>query len=118
MKHKEAASMMNTSKERKERQRLYGRKEWEQRRQLQLAREPWCAECLLLDRYTPATDVHHVIDHRGDPLIFATSPLQSLCHACHTRMKMKKGRGHKKDFAGGALSSGGIGAKKSPLSGH
>jgi 5-methylcytosine-specific restriction protein A len=65
-------------------QKLYDRK-WRQRRKVQLAEFPWCAECLDYKRYEPATDVHHVIPHKGNKEIFLESPLQSLCHACHSK---------------------------------
>jgi len=67
-----------------ERQRLYDRK-WQMRRRLQLSRHPWCADCLAQGIYTPALDVHHVTPHRGNPTLFITSPLESLCHSCHTK---------------------------------
>lgn len=78
-----------------ERQRLYDRG-WRARRQAWLAGHPWCEECLRANLYTPATDVHHVQRHQGDALVFRTSPLQSLCHICHTKVtnqEMATGRG-------------------------
>ena len=79
-----------------ERQRLYNLAAWEQRRLLQLAREPWCAECLRNGIYTPASDVDHVVPHRGDQLSFMTGELQSLCHSCHSKKTIaeQQGRGH------------------------
>ena len=60
----------------------------------QLAREPFCRACAERGRKTGeawllrvrATDVDHIIPHRGDMKLF-TDPhnLQSLCHACHSR---------------------------------
>jgi 5-methylcytosine-specific restriction protein A len=32
-----------------------------------------------------ATDVDHVVPHRGDIKLFMTGELQSLCHSCHSR---------------------------------
>jgi 5-methylcytosine-specific restriction protein A len=64
--------------------RLYDRA-WQRRRKAHLAAHPWCEDCLATGIYTPATDVHHEIRHRGDPVLFATSPLRSLCHECHSR---------------------------------
>lgn len=34
---------------------------------------------------TPATVAHHLVPHRGDETLFFTSPLQSLCKACHDK---------------------------------
>lgn len=70
-------------------QRLYDRT-WQKRRRLQLAREPWCADCLEVGIYTPANEVHHERRHQGDPIIFRTSPLRSLCKSCHSKRTMEE----------------------------
>lgn len=88
------------------RQRLYGRK-WQKRRASHLAAHPWCAHCLSQGIYTPATDVHHVIPHRGDVNIFWSSPLESLCHSCHSKETAREGRGGKNVLSGGLSSVGG-----------
>lgn len=67
--------------------RWYSLKIWtEDLRPGQLLREHFCREC---DRYgirTPATDVDHIQDHKGDWGLFTDrGNLQSLCHACHSR---------------------------------
>ncbi len=77
------------------RQRLYSTA-WKKRRLNHLAKYPWCEECLSKGIYTEATDVHHVIPHRGDVKIFWSSPLQSLCHACHSRITATEGKGGSK----------------------
>ena len=66
-------------------QRLYNTVRWHQLRHAQLARQPWCEECLKQGIYTPATDVDHKERHEGDPVRFFGGPLQSLCHNCHSR---------------------------------
>ena len=66
-------------------QKLYGTARWQRLRRLQLSKEPWCAECLLSNIYTPATDVDHIQPHRGNPQLFYKGPFQSLCHSCHSR---------------------------------
>lgn len=55
----------------------------------QLLREPFCRDCAKRGLRTPATDVDHVRDHKGDWALF-TDPenLQSLCHSCHSRKTM------------------------------
>src|SRR3990172_9588656 len=68
-----------------ERQRLYNTARWRSIRVAQLARDPWCAECLRANIYTEATDVDHLERHEGDPVSFFAGKLQSLCHACHSR---------------------------------
>lgn len=65
------------------RQRLYDR-HWRMRRAVQLSAHPWCENGLRQGVYVPATDVHHVERHEGDPEKFYNSELESLCHACHS----------------------------------
>lgn len=65
-------------------QRLYDRT-WQKRRNAQLAREPWCKDCMVNGIYTPATEVHHEHRHRGNRVVFNTSPLTSLCDSCHSK---------------------------------
>ena len=85
-----------------EKQRLYGRA-WQKRRISHLAAHPWCDDCLEEGRYTEATDVHHEIPHRGDKKLFWSSPLRSLCHACHSRRTISEGRGGEKVQALGSV---------------
>lgn len=61
---------------------------WKRRRENQLAREPFCRECARRGYRTRATDVDHVVPHRGDLELFLHGELQSLCHACHSRKTM------------------------------
>lgn len=58
---------------------------WQQRRSDQLIAEPWCRECARHGLRVPATDVDHVIPHRGNVELFCHGALQSLCHSCHSR---------------------------------
>lgn len=52
----------------------------------QLLREPFCRECAKFGLRIPATDVDHIVPHRGDWSLFVDSDnLQSLCHSCHSR---------------------------------
>lgn len=74
------------------RQRLYDRK-WQKIRRAHLAKHPWCEECLKKGIYIPATQVHHVIPHKGDPIIFYSSPLMALCLECHSRITASEVRG-------------------------
>lgn len=71
---------------------LYDR-QWQARRRKYLSLHPWCENCLSHDLYVPATDVHHKIPHRGDKDLFRTSPLESLCHSCHSAETAKENRG-------------------------
>lgn len=65
---------------------MYGTPEWEQLRGGQLLREPFCRVCARKGLRVRATDVDHIVDHKGDWTVF-TDPdnLESLCHSCHSR---------------------------------
>ena len=66
--------------------RLYQTKRWQQLRAAQLMLSPFCAECAKAGTRTRASDVDHIIDHKGDVrLFFDADNLQSLCHPCHSR---------------------------------
>lgn len=55
----------------------------------QLLREPFCRACAQRGIRTAATDVDHVVDHKGDWAKFTDREnLQSLCHSCHSRKTM------------------------------
>ena len=56
---------------------------WDTRRRRQLVAEPWCRECAAKGLRVPATDVDHVVPHRGNVEAFLHGELHSLCHACH-----------------------------------
>lgn len=65
--------------------RGYGRA-WQRERRRFLAAHPLCEECLKQGRYTKATDVDHVIAHRGDAdLFWDVGNWRALCHACHSK---------------------------------
>lgn len=85
----------------RESQRLYSTVRWQRRREQQLSNQPWCEECLRSNIYTPATDVDHVLPHKGNENIFFTGEVQSLCKVCHSRktageVNERKGEGYKK----------------------
>jgi 5-methylcytosine-specific restriction protein A len=63
----------------------------------QLLHEPFCRECAR--KYPPgnprhrtrATDVDHIVPHRGDWVRFTDRDnLQSLCHRCHSIKTMQE----------------------------
>ena len=79
------------------RERGYTRR-WEKRAALFKARHPLCgmrpdgrppvlSRCYDAHRVTPATEVDHVIPHRGDAGLFwdELNNWQSLCASCHAR---------------------------------
>ena len=63
---------------------------WKHRREAHLAREPFCRECGKRGLRVKATDVDHVIPHRGDVEKFCKGELQSLCKGCHSRKTMRE----------------------------
>lgn len=96
----------------RESQRLYSTVRWQRRREQQLSTQPWCEECLRANIYTPATDVDHVLPHRGDEELFFTGKVQSLCKNCHSRKTIsevngRKGKGDKKVLNTGDASAAG-----------
>lgn len=65
---------------------MYGTPKWEQLRGDQLLREPFCRECARRGLRVWATDVDHIVDHKGNWATFADPDnLESLCHSCHSR---------------------------------
>jgi 5-methylcytosine-specific restriction protein A len=64
--------------------RLYGRR-WQKESKAHLQSHPWCEDCLDVNVYTPATEVHHEQRHGGDPLVFRSSPKRALCKSCHSK---------------------------------
>lgn len=64
--------------------RGYGSK-WNKARKRFLKKHPLCAECAKQGRYVTATDVDHIVPHRGDPALFwDENNWQPLCHRCHS----------------------------------
>lgn len=64
---------------------------WQKARKRFLEAHPLCEECLKRGRYTEATDVDHIIPHRGNKTLFwDESNWQSLCHRCHSQKTAKE----------------------------
>ena len=58
---------------------------WRKARKAYLDAHPLCAECMRQGRYVKATDVDHIVPHRGDRKLFwDTGNWQPLCHRCHS----------------------------------
>lgn len=65
---------------------FYNSAQWRQLRLRHLAAHPLCADCAALGGVVAATEVDHIVPHRGDRgLMIARSNLQSLCKPCHSR---------------------------------
>ena len=64
--------------------RGYGSK-WQRARKRYLEAHPLCVECMKDGRYARATDVDHIVAHRGDQKLFwDESNWQALCHRHHS----------------------------------
>jgi 5-methylcytosine-specific restriction protein A len=73
---------------------LYDRS-WRRVRLAYLAENPLCADPFQEhgDRPVAATEVHHLVPHRGDPgLFWDESNWAALCHACHSRATLAEVR--------------------------
>lgn len=58
---------------------------WDKLRKLHLQRHPLCVHCESEGKLTPATEVDHVIPHRGDQSLFWNEGnWQSLCKSHHS----------------------------------
>ena len=69
---------------------------WRRAREAFLAHHPLCVHCLAKDPplITAATDVDHIVPHRGDPVLFWNHDnWQSLCHECHSIKTAKEDGG-------------------------
>lgn len=62
---------------------LYKTAAWQRIRQEQLTKYPLCGRCLARGNVVPATIVHHVEKHNGNPVKFYAGPLESLCKTHH-----------------------------------
>lgn len=72
-------------------QRGYGGK-WQKARAAYLEKHPLCVECEKEGRYVVATDLDHIIPHRGDMEKFwQRSNWQGLCGACHRAKTAREG---------------------------
>lgn len=79
---------------------LYGTKQWQSLRGNHLLAEPFCRQCAKQGERVWATDVDHILDHKGNlELFYDPSNLQSLCHSCHSRKtlaEIKKNKSKKR----------------------
>lgn len=87
---------------RKKRQEVYQSSLWQRMRLAQLQKEPLCQICLLEDRVTLATEVHHAHSFleaqdevEKDQLAYDSNNLISVCDSCHQRCHHKDLKGTK-----------------------
>lgn len=76
---------------------------WRKVRAAKLAKEPLCREHVKQGQVVEATEVDHIIPHRGNmELFFRDDNLQPLCKSCHSR----KTATQDSTFAGGQPGGG------------
>ena len=67
---------------------------WSKAAKCFLIEHPLCAECQRQGRITPATEVDHIIPHKGDKQLFWDQDnWQALCHECHSYKTVTKDGG-------------------------
>ncbi len=77
-----------------EHRKNYGSSRWQKLRKQVLARDNYlCQECLKSDRFTPATEVHHIKATVAGGKMFDADNLISICHACHELITEQQRRG-------------------------
>lgn len=72
-------------------QRGYNYK-WQKARESYLAKHPLCVECESEGMVTVATDLDHIVPHRGDKALFwDRDNWQGLCHSHHSAKTQREG---------------------------
>ena len=78
-------------------------KQWKELRHKKLNEQPLCEDCLAVDLYVPAREVHHVTPvetaigrQEMERLMFNYGNLRALCHDCHV-LAHKTMRTHTKE---------------------
>ncbi len=70
--------------------KLYGR-QWQRARKQYLVEHPFCVQCAAEDHLVPATEVDHIVPHKGDRKLFwDKTNWQPLCKPCHSRKTAKE----------------------------
>jgi 5-methylcytosine-specific restriction protein A len=73
---------------------------WQKARATFLKGSPLCRHCKKLGMVRAATEVDHIIPHRGDQQLFwDTSNWQGLCKPCHSRKTAREDGGFGKSGA-------------------
>lgn len=68
----------------------YGTTRWRRLRDDHIKQNRLCVRCMAEARVELATVVDHVVPHRGDPDLFWTGELQSLCANHHSAAKQSE----------------------------
>ena len=74
--------------------RGYGRA-WQKSRASYLSRHPLCCHCEADGMVVPATEVDHIVAHKGDQALFWDSKnWQPLCKPCHSKKTAREDGGY------------------------
>lgn len=66
--------------------KMYQTPEWKRARLVHLKAAPLCVDCISIGLVVPASEVDHILPHRGDRHIFwDRTNWQGLCKPCHSR---------------------------------
>lgn len=75
---------------------LYRLKEWKTLRDNYIAVHPLCEECMMFNKTTPATEVHHIIPFSHGKseesmmrLLLSWDNLKAVCHSCHKKLHIE-----------------------------
>lgn len=67
---------------------------WSKRAKEFLRAHPWCVECMKMGHLVPATQVDHIIPHKGNQdLFWAESNWQGLCDSHHSQKTAREDGG-------------------------
>jgi 5-methylcytosine-specific restriction protein A len=68
---------------------------WKRARLGYLAKHPLCVHCKEHGLVTLATDLDHIVPHKGDMIKFwdFANNIQPLCHSCHSKKTVKEDGG-------------------------
>ena len=73
--------------------RGYGR-HWRKARRAYLGRHPLCVRCKAAGRTVTASEVDHIVPHRGEGKLFWDptnwQPLCKSCHSCHKQREERR----------------------------
>lgn len=94
-KYSKKSTHHNQTDMRKLRQDAYNQTAWKKLREVYLKMHPLCEECLLKNKVTPATSVHHKVSpfSKGQVnqyLFLDYENLESVCHDCHGMLHAKE----------------------------
>lgn len=84
-KHKRIKNQQIERERRTSSQRGYDSR-WQRYREKFLKDHPLCVDCLKAEKVIAATDVDHIIPHKGNKELFwDPNNHQALCHSCHSK---------------------------------